>query len=231
MALSLANVELSDSFNTWRVRTNDVITAAIPTDGTTTVSANITFSGSINHTSNLGIGSTVAVAPLHTKATAAAGNTHVSRIEKFTSGDNHYLDIFVDNTTNRVTFVSTGTSDGGFGFGNATTPNSFVLDNTGAVTLTGDISAANFNSTSDARLKSNVVTADGSKVCSMRGVNYVKDGDPGAGVIAQELVEVAPELVISDDRGYLSVRYDGLTAYLIEAVKDLQKQIDQLKDK
>jgi hypothetical protein len=208
-----------------------MITAAVPIDGAATVSANLTFSGTINHTSNLGIGSTVPVAPLHTKATAATGNTHLSRTEKFTGGDNHYLDVFVDNTTNMVNFVSTGTNDGGFGFGNAATPNALVLDVTGSATVTGDVSAANFNSTSDARLKSNVVTADGSKVCDMRGVNYVKDDVPGAGVIAQELVEIAPELVVSDQRGYLSVRYDGLTAYLIEAVKDLQKQIDELKAK
>ena len=47
----------------------------------------------------------------------------------------------------------------------------------------------------DARLKENVETLDGSKVYEMRGVSFTKDGREGSGVIAQELKEVAPELV------------------------------------
>jgi len=49
MALNLANVELSDTFNTWRVRTNSVIGEAVSGTSTTsqTVTANTTFSGNI----------------------------------------------------------------------------------------------------------------------------------------------------------------------------------------
>jgi len=51
------------------------------------------------------------------------------------------------------------------------------------------------------------------------------------GVIAQEIEEVLPELVQTRDNGYKAVKYDKIVALLIEAIKDQQKQIDELKSK
>ena len=93
----------------------------------------------------------------------------------------------------------------------------------GAITATGNITAY-----SDARLKSNIQTLDGSKVYQMRGVSFEKDGAAGSGVVAQELKEIAPELV-SEGSEYLSVAYGNLVGYLIEAVKDLKAEVDELK--
>ncbi len=94
---------------------------------------------------------------------------------------------------------------------------------TGAITASGDITAF-----SDARLKSNVETLDGSKVLEMRGVSYHKDGRLSSGVIAQELQAVAPELV-NDDGEFLSVAYGNLVGYLIEAVKTLDARVKELE--
>ena len=58
----------------------------------------------------------------------------------------------------------------------------FTVSNSGTVTANGDVTAF-----SDARLKENVETLDGSKVYEMRGVSFLKDGREGSGVIAQEL--------------------------------------------
>jgi hypothetical protein len=45
------------------------------------------------------------------------------------------------------------------------------------------------------------------------------------GVIAQDVEEVLPELVISpDDGGYKAVDYSRLSVVLVEAIKDLQSQ-------
>jgi len=63
----------------------------------------------------------------------------------------------------------------------------------------------------------------------MRGVSFTKDGCDGSGVIAQELQKVAPELV-NEDGEYLSVAYGNLVGYLIEAVKDLKAEIEELKN-
>jgi len=92
----------------------------------------------------------------------------------------------------------------------------------GSITASGNVSAF-----SDVRLKTDIETLDGSKVYDMRGVSFIKDGQSGSGVIAQELEEVAPELV--QDGEYKSVSYGNLVGYLIEAVKDQKKEIDELK--
>ena len=51
------------------------------------------------------------------------------------------------------------------------------------------------------------------------------------GVIAQEILEVCPEVVVqeTDDMDRYSVDYGKLTGVLIEAVKDLKKEINELK--
>jgi hypothetical protein len=102
----------------------------------------------------------------------------------------------------------------------------FTFDDAGHFTATGNVTAY-----SDARLKEDVKTLDGSKVYEMRGVSFTKDGEAGSGVIAQELQKVAPELVIEQEAdGYLSVAYGNLVGYLIEAVKDLKAEVEALKE-
>lgn len=100
----------------------------------------------------------------------------------------------------------------------------------GSISVTGDITASgNVTAYSDARLKSNVETVTGALalVCALRGVRYTKDGAPGVGVIAQEVQEVVPEVV--QDGEFLSVAYGNLVGVLIEAVKELAEQVEELK--
>ena len=137
-------------------------------------------------------------------------------VEMYFSGS----DMFMDINNGEDFKIRDGNS------GNATR---FTFDaDTGNFTATGNVSAY-----SDIRLKDNIETLDGSKVLDMRGVSYTKDGKAGSGVIAQELEKVAPELVMTDEKedGIKSVAYGNLVGYLIEAVKEQQKQIDELKAK
>jgi len=62
----------------------------------------------------------------------------------------------------------------------------------------------------------------------MRGVTFKRDGVGGTGVIAQEVQPHLPE-VIHDKQEYLSVAYGNMVGILIEAIKDLKKQVDELK--
>ena len=82
-------------------------------------------------------------------------------------------------------------------------------------------------------LKENIETLDSKKALQMRGVSFVKDGIKGSGVIAQEIEKIAPELVMTanDEIGTKSVAYGNLVGYLIEAIKDQQQQIDELKQR
>ena len=101
---------------------------------------------------------------------------------------------------------------------------SYMTMNSGTLTMSGNVTAY-----SDARLKTNVETVSGlDKVTQMRGVTFEKDGQQGTGVIAQEMLEVAPELV-HEEHDYYSVNYSGLSGYFIEAIKEQQKQIEELK--
>jgi hypothetical protein len=99
--------------------------------------------------------------------------------------------------------------------------------------FSGTVNAANFNSTSDATLKTNVETLSGSldAVKAMRGVSFdwIESGNSEIGVIAQEVEEVLPELVNTNDEGIKSVKYGNVVAVLIEAIKEQQQQIDELK--
>jgi len=60
--------------------------------------------------------------------------------------------------------------------------------------------------------------------------NWKETGKKSSGVIAQEVEVYLPHLVGEGEDGIKNVNYDGLTAYLIEAVKELQAQINELKD-
>ena len=115
--------------------------------------------------------------------------------------------------------------------------------------VNGRVKSNGINETSDARLKKNITSLDNSleKIMSLRGVSYKwkspkelekENIDPTLspnakrveiGLIAQELEEVFPELVDTDNDGYKSVQYSKVVAVLIEAVKDQQKTINSLK--
>lgn len=106
-----------------------------------------------------------------------------------------------------------------------------TLAATGNLTVSGEVAADDFVVSSDQRLKSNIVTLDGRKVLDMHGVSFVKNDKPSAGVIAQELEEVAPDLVSVGEDGYKQVALQNIVGYLIESTKMQQKQIDEQKEK
>jgi len=117
------------------------------------------------------------------------------------------------------------------------------VDNSSAITaLTLDMSeagAATFNNNvtafSDVRLKSNINTLEHGleKINNLRGVTYTRDGRENIGVIAQEIEEVLPNIVLTadDEMGTKSVDYGRITAVLIEAVKELTKRVEELENK
>ncbi len=99
-------------------------------------------------------------------------------------------------------------------------------------TFTGVVTAPNFVSSSDARLKSDVETiADAlSLICALRGVRFTMDGDRQIGVVAQEVEPILPEVVRADQAGQLSVAYGNITGLLIEAVKELTARVAALEE-
>ena len=96
-----------------------------------------------------------------------------------------------------------------------------------------DVEAGNFNSTSDINLKENIrqVESASELVSKLEGVHFSwkETGKETIGVIAQQIEEHLPQLVQTGDT-HKTVNYNGLIGVLIEAVKEQQKQIEELKD-
>jgi hypothetical protein len=114
--------------------------------------------------------------------------------------------------------------------------------------VAGQCHASCFPTSSDLRFKKNIVPLQNAleKVLALRGVTYewnefihsIRSGYdlnvPVIGMIAQEVEEIIPQIVgtwklndeLTDAR---SLEYQRLVPYLIEAIKEQQKQIDQLK--
>jgi hypothetical protein len=99
----------------------------------------------------------------------------------------------------------------------------------------GKLNATSFNTLSDVRTKKNIQTIDDAlnKVSSLRGVyfDWEDSGEKSTGVIAQEIEKILPEVVSTSKDGQKSVAYGNIVGLLIEAIKDLQKDINNLKER
>lgn len=159
---------------------------------------------------------------------------------------------FYENTSNISTIHSFSTSWGtsfsaqsrgalnlegynGVTFGDWNNPDFYVTRSSGNSYIKGTLTVGStLTENSSLRYKENVETINNGldKVLQMRGVSYEKKntGVKEIGVIAEEIYEVLPELVLKNEEGEIdSVSYSRLTAVLIEAIKEQQKQIEELK--
>jgi len=103
--------------------------------------------------------------------------------------------------------------------------------NVGNMTIGGTLTES-----SSIRYKENIETVENGldKVLQMRGVTYTKKdtGVEELGLIAEEVNEILPDVVLKNSEGEPdSVSYGRITAVLIEAIKDLQQQINVLNSK
>jgi hypothetical protein len=96
---------------------------------------------------------------------------------------------------------------------------------------TGALTAVDLNATSDINLKENIHTVENAleTVSSLRGVSFdwKETGKSSYGVIAQELEEILPELVKNGE--VKSVNYNGIIGILIQAIKELKAEVEELK--
>ena len=110
------------------------------------------------------------------------------------------------------------------------------LSGTGTLTVRGDVIA--YGSPSDISLKENIKPIDNAldKVSKLKGVTFnwkesdsVLDIKEDIGFIAQDVQGVLPELVRENDNGKLSLRDKGIVPILVEAIKELKAEIEELK--
>ena len=119
----------------------------------------------------------------------------------------------------------------GYGETDTTVPGTtYRLDVSGTIRATSDVIAF-----SDKRVKENIITINNAldKVTQLRGVTYTRkdidDKSTKIGVIAQEVLEVLPEVVSIDNEDKHSVAYGNMAGVFIEAIKELKAEVDSLK--
>ena len=154
--------------------------------------------------------------------TTIAGDLNVNSDKKVFFGNQSFIEgategtVLILNANNNILFRPGGTTTVNF------EPNGDAIFN-------GDVKV-----TSDKRLKANIVSlgATLSKLLQIDGKSYIMKKDEREkrkiGVLAQDIEKVFPELV-SESNGIKSVNYQGLVPVLINALKEQQVEIDELK--
>jgi len=147
----------------------------------------------------------------------------------------NYLDIATITGPQQAGFTRKAIFDNDGNLGIGTTAPSEKLHVVGNICYTGGIGGC-----SDVRYKKDIETIDSAleKVTRLRGVTYnwkqgeypsqKFDDETHFGFVAQEIKELLPSVVMTDDNGYMSVDYSRVTPLLVEAIKEQQSKIDEL---
>ena len=179
-------------------------------------------------------------------------STQATKLSNITVTSGVDLDEVASNAEGSVQASTTSTISGAKTFSAATaftnTTNS-TSKTTGAIKLSGGMGIAKTlnvgedvvaYASSDERYKDNLqaITNPIDKVKSLTGYTFTWNdkheqfnGNNDIGVVAQEVEKILPEIVDTRDNGYKAVKYEKMVALLIEAVKDQQEQIDELKQR
>jgi len=195
--------------------------------GKTSIYGNLTIEGDSGHAS-YGAGPSLSFFPpfpdFNNGRTfyMAFGDTHNN---PSISKDDFIFFSWGEGGKNRVRHM-TLKADGNVGIG--TTNPKYKLD------VEGKVHAKEFVQSSDERLKQNIqpLASSLSKLAQLRGVSFKWKDEPQdnqIGLVAQEVEKVLPEIVSTDSEGYKSIAYGKLTAVLLEAIKELQQQVEELK--
>jgi hypothetical protein len=191
----------------------------------TGLSSNVSATGNVTIT-NTGVTSNVAGTGISVSGATGAVTITNSGVTSIVAGTG----VSRDSATGAVT-ISIGQA-----VATSSSPTFAGLTINGAITATGDITAY---FSSDKRFKSNIQLIPNAleKVSKLNGVTWTWNEDvnevtkttPNTGLIAQEVQEVLPEVVMEREDGHLGLDYSKMVGLLVEAIKEQQIQIEELK--
>ena len=179
-------------------------------------------------------------------------NNRVMIPDEIVSIDSNHIDLYFSISEYGHAFISTG------GLSTATADKliftqtgsfyntQYNIGITGSLVVNGDIDAHNFNTTSDRKLKTNLIKIDGAldKIEKLNGYTfdwleeYSEDRTRQIGLIADEVYEVQPELIskrtvliggVEEEIKLLD--YSKLTALLLVGIKELNDRVTKLEKK
>ncbi len=210
----------------------------------------------LTNAGNVGIGTTAPGSKLEVNGSILVNNGFADGGE-LALASNGFNNWNIDNLSGNLRMFYGGTekyrlyNNAGFSLGGSfvgTTPpaNGAIIEgNVGIGTtspstklhVNGDVTATSYLYASDRRLKTDIHTLDSSldKVLNLRGVEFKwkKDNKEEVGFIAQEVEKVDPKLVVEVGAGksdsFKAVKYGNITAYLVEAIKELYAEITGAK--
>ena len=192
-------------------------------------SGDITFQGA-NATSVTQSGNTITISSTDTNTNTQLSAAQVRANLSAGTGISYNASTgVISNTVSNTNTVTNNIAGNGISVSAANGNSTIAMTGsfTGTFTASADVVAF-----SDKKLKDNIETLDGSKVFDMRGVSFNRndqDGKLSSGVIAQELEMIAPELIHESEDGTKGVAYGNTVGYLIEAIKLLKAEIEELK--
>ena len=183
------------------------------------------------------------------------GATQSSSLSDSITLDNTGVPVLVNGTMTATSFYGDGSNLTGISAtlqaitetpGGGTTDQQIIVTNTtdtlgassGAVQISGGLGVAkkiyaggDITAFSDKRHKTNITRIENAldKVCQLSGYTFDHDGERKTGVIAQEIKAVLPEAVYGSEETTYSVAYGNLAGIIIEAIKELRNEIQELK--
>ena len=202
--------------------------------GRSSFSANKYTSATNQASASLGLGTTAdnfGMLAVGVNNVAGIGDTSIDPNDY---GGYYYADGEYTGTNPGVAFVvGNGDVNSSNGLAGDNSSNAFIVNYDGSATLFGELTVE-----SDTRLKSNIVTLGStlSKLLLIDGKTYTMKSNEAIekiGLLAQEVQKAFPELVkqAGDAEGTLSINYQGMIPVLINAIKEQQIAINELKEK
>jgi len=248
-SLSVASISATGAVSAATVTATGAVSAATVTVSNLVTTANLTVTGSftsptITSGSFTGQATLTGVSTTNTTDTNAA-NTQIATTAfvKNALNSGNTFNHSISGTATTATNITAFTVNQNVGTGNSVQFSSLGVG-TAASGTAGEVRATN-NITayySDDRLKTRLGNIENalSKVMALNGFQYEANETaqalgykvkPEVGLSAQEVQAVLPEVVVPApiDEKYLTIHYERVIPLLVEAIKELKKEIDSLK--